>query len=113
MVGRKTEKTRMRRSVKKLRQLMREIRHHHLKDQVKAINQVLRGHYAYYGLGGNHRSLWAIYRNAEKYWYKMLKSRCRKSKMTWEKFNKLKEYYTPKMPQLKLSFYQMQEMAVL
>ena len=31
MVGRKTEKTRMRRNVKKLRQLMREIRHHHLK----------------------------------------------------------------------------------
>ena len=29
----------------------------------------------------------------EKYWYKMLKSRCRKSNMTWEKFNKLKEYY--------------------
>lgn len=113
MVGRKTEKTRMRRSVKKLRQLMREIRHHHLKDQVKAINRVLRGHYAYYGLGGNHRSLWAIYRITEKYWHKMLKSRCRKSKMTWEKFNKLKKYYSPKLPQLKLSFYQMKEMAVL
>ena len=75
MVGRKTEKTRMRRSIKKLQQLMRKIRHHHL----KAINQGLQGHYAYYGLGGNHRSLWAICRIAEKYWCKMLKSRSRKS----------------------------------
>lgn len=69
-VGRKTEKSRFRRSVLKLRQRMREIRHEHLKEQAKIINQILRGHYAYYGLGGNYRSLWAIYRITEKYWYK-------------------------------------------
>jgi len=92
MVGRKTEKSRLKRSVVKLRQLMRDIRHHHPKDQAKSINQVLRGHYAYYGLGGNHRSLWSIYRMVKKYWYKMLRSRCRKSNMTWEKFKKLKDY---------------------
>lgn len=51
MVGRKTEKTRMRRSLTKLRELLREIRHHQVKDQAKSINQVLRGHYNYYGLG--------------------------------------------------------------
>jgi group II intron reverse transcriptase/maturase len=67
MVGRKTEKTRMRRSLTKMRELLREIRHHQVKDQAKSINQVLRGHYNYYGLGGNHRSLWAIYRTTEKH----------------------------------------------
>jgi len=113
MVGRKTEKSRLNRSIKKLRQRMREIRHHHLKEQAKTINQILRGHYAYYGLGGNHRTLWSLYRIAEKYWYKMLKSRCRKSNMTWEKFNKLKEYYPLQLPKLRLSFYQMKTMAVL
>lgn len=113
MVGRKTEKTRMRRSLTKMRELLREIRHHQVKDQAKSINEVLRGHYNYYGLGGNHRSLWAIYRMTEKQWFKMLCSRCRKSNLTWEKFKKLKEYNPLQLPKLKLSFYQMKEMAVL
>ncbi len=42
MVGRKTEKTRLRRSFEKLRELMRTIRHHKVEDQAEAINQVLR-----------------------------------------------------------------------
>jgi len=35
------------------RKLMRKIRPYRLKDQAKEINQAVRGHYAYYGLGGN------------------------------------------------------------
>jgi len=48
MVGRKTEKSRFRRSVRNLCSLMRDIRHYSLKEQTEKINQVLRGHYAYY-----------------------------------------------------------------
>ena len=55
-VGRKTEKSRLRRSMVSLAALMRDIRHWLLKDQVCRLNQVLRGHYAYYGLAGNWRS---------------------------------------------------------
>lgn len=113
MVGRKTEKSRMSRSIKKLRQHRGNIRHPPLKDQAETMNQLLCGDYAYYGLGGNHRALWAIYRIAEKYRYKMLRSRCRKSNMTWERFNHLKEYYPLPLPKLRLSFYQMKAMAVL
>lgn len=113
MVGRKTEKTRLRRSIDKLRELMRDIRHYKLKEQAEAINQVLRGHYAYYGLGGNFSTLWGVYRFVEKYWYRMLCSRGRKHHMNWEKFSKIKEYNPILLPQLKLSFAQMSEMAVL
>jgi group II intron reverse transcriptase/maturase len=52
MVGRKTEKTRIKRGMLKIKMLMRKIMHHPIKEQVKRINQFLRGHYAYYGLGG-------------------------------------------------------------
>jgi RNA-directed DNA polymerase len=52
-VGRKTEKSRLRRSLARLEELMREIRHESVKDQVTSLNQVLRGHYAYYGMAGN------------------------------------------------------------
>jgi RNA-directed DNA polymerase len=53
MVGRKTEKSRFRRSIQGIQSLMREIRHYSLREQGEKINQVLRGHYAYYGVGGN------------------------------------------------------------
>lgn len=112
-VGRKTEKSRLKRSCEKLRELMRTIRHYRLKEQAIAINQILRGHYSYYGLGGNYRSLWKVYRYAEKYWHKMLCSRSWKSYVRWDKFNLIKERYPIQQPKLKLTFAGMQTLAVL
>jgi len=65
MVGRKTEKTRLKRSINKLQELMREIRHWPIKEQTEKINSVLRGHYNYYGMGGNLKSLYKTYHRTE------------------------------------------------
>lgn len=111
-VGRRTEKSRLKRSVDKLKQLM-QIRHEPLKDQIKAINQSLRGHYAYYGLGGNINSLFRIYRHTERYWKKMLSSRSRKSYVNWEKFAKIKKFYPIQQPKLYLPYEDMKRYAVL
>ena len=54
---------------------MRRIRHHPISEQVGEINAVLRGHYAYYGVAGNLRALFKVYRAVERYWRKMLRSR--------------------------------------
>ena len=113
MVGRKTEKSRFKRSADKLFTLMREIRHFSLKDQVGKINQVLRGHYAYYGLGGNMESLIRIQNVTERYWRRMLSSRSRKSHVTWEKFNTLRPLYPLQTPSLSLPFERMQALVVL
>src|SRR5437667_12308546 len=56
-VGWRTDKSRLRRSLAKFHQLLQIIRHEPLKDQAEQINQVLRGHYAYYGIAGNVGSL--------------------------------------------------------
>jgi hypothetical protein len=53
----RTEKSRPKRSLLSLQELMRRIRHYKISDQVGEINIVLRGHYAYYGVAGNLRSL--------------------------------------------------------
>jgi RNA-directed DNA polymerase len=73
----KTDKTRLRRSLANLHQLLQRIRHEPLKAQVAQLNQALRGHYAYYGVAGNLRSLQHLYANVERYWRKMLSSRSR------------------------------------
>src|SRR5437016_2837606 len=90
-VGRKTEKSRLRRSLANLTQLMRDIRHWSLKDQRERLNQVLLGHYAYYGLAGNVRSMLKLYRAVQRYWHKMLCTRSWAASCTWDAFNQLKE----------------------
>jgi len=112
-VGRKTEKIRFRRSNEKLRELMRKIRHCSLKEQSEKINQVLRGHYVYYGLGGNYRSLVKIYNITERYWRKMLCSRSRKGNITWEKFQSIKQAYPLQRPKIFIPYTAMKTLAVL
>ena len=111
-VGHKTEKTRVNRDTK-LGEGMRLIRHWRVKEQVNEINQVLSGHYGYYVLGGNYSALIKVYRYAEKYWRKMLCSCSWKSYMIWERFNKIREYYFLVKPVLRLTYAQMQKVAVL
>jgi hypothetical protein len=113
MVGHKTEKTRFRRSVQHIESLMREIRHYSLREQVEKIKQVLRGHYAYYGVGGNFKSLFRIYRYTERYWHKMLSSRTQKSYITWERFNSLKQVFPLQRPKLSVPYMRMKALAVL
>ena len=61
-VGLRTEKSRLHRSLASLRELMRKMRHLPVEEQVVNLNRVLRGHYAYYGIAGNLRSLYKVYR---------------------------------------------------
>ena len=85
-VGMRTEKSRLRRSLLSLQELMRQIRHHTISEQVGEINAVLRGHYAYYGVAGNIRSLVKVYRVVERYWRRMLCSRSWAGRrLTWER----------------------------
>ena len=113
-VGMRTEKSRLRRSLATLRERMRQIRHFTIKDQAHEINLILRGHYAYYGIAGNLRSLLKVYRTVERYWRKMLQSRSRDGKrLTWEVFSKIKERCPLLRPKLRLPYGKLQALAVL
>jgi group II intron reverse transcriptase/maturase len=113
MVGRKTEKSRLRRSIIKLTEKMREIRHWTIKDQANKINEMLRGHYNYYGMGGNIGSLYRLYSSTEKYWWKMLCSRSWKGYIPWDKFNLIKAENPILRPKIHIPFGKMQSYAML
>src|SRR5260370_16038313 len=66
-VGMRTKKSRLKRSLLSLQELMRRIRHYKISDQAGEINIVLRRHYAYYGVAGNLRSLVKVYRVVARY----------------------------------------------
>ena len=92
---------------------MRRCRHLPIGEQVINLNQVLRGHYAYYGIGGNVRALQRVYRFVERYWYKMLCSRSRKGHFRWDIFHRIKARWPLQRPRLRLPYRQFQAFAVL
>src|SRR6201982_4306298 len=52
-VGLRTEKSRLRRSLMRLQDQIRRMRHLSIREQADILNQMLRGRYAYYGIAGN------------------------------------------------------------
>ena len=113
-VGKRTEKSRLRRSLMSLRDQMRQIRHLTIQEQVDAINVTLRGHYAYYGVAGNIRALQRVYRVVVGYWRKMLRSRSWAGRhFTWVAFNRLIERVLLLRPQLRLPYRALQTLVVL
>ena len=80
--------------------------HKPLKETIKALNRKLKGHYNYYGVTDNSKSMHAFYRQTVMQLYKTLKRRTQKHKLNWEKFYKLIEYMPIAKPQIKVNIYQ-------
>jgi len=59
------------------------------------------------------RALQRIHRNVERYWRKMLNSRNREGRVTWEVFHKIKTHYPLQRPKLALPYPKLQAIAVL
>lgn len=64
-IGMRTEKSRLRRALARLQDQMRRMRHLSIQEQLNHLNQMLRGHYAYYGVAGNLRALLRVHRAVE------------------------------------------------
>jgi hypothetical protein len=112
-VGMRTEKSRLRRSLLSLQDLMRRMRHLPVREQVADLNVVLRGHYAYYGIAGNVRALQKVYRAVVHYWHKMLCSRSRHGYLSWDAFQQILARLPVMRPKLYLPYRALQSLAVL
>jgi len=112
-VGMKTDKTRLNRSCVKMKEILRRIRHIPIKEQAKAINLRLRGHYLYYGVGGNSYCIDHFYNFTLRYWRKALSSRSQNGKVNWDKFHKILENFPLCQPKLALPYELMPRLAAL
>ena len=112
-VGRKTEKARVARCLARLTEVMAIVRHRRLAEQAAEINQILQGHYAYFGMGGNLRTLHRLHRACERCWRRMLSTRSQRGKVTWEKFQKIKQSFPLRRPRLYVPYSRMKSLAVL
>ena len=86
---RKTQAQRMTRKLKELRVEMKKRMHTEVSAQHAWLSQVLRGHDQYYGVIFNGHALGRFHQLVTRQWAHTLRRRSRKSKLNWEKFNKM------------------------
>jgi RNA-directed DNA polymerase len=99
-VKRKTASNRITRFLRKLNLWCQGNRHVPMALQHAQLLRKLRGHYEYYGITGNSRSLSSLHHWAKRTWRKWLSRRSRTSNLTWERFNLLLERYPLPNPRI-------------
>jgi hypothetical protein len=87
----KTRCARLRRAIKAVADWCRGHRHLAVKEQHAALTRRIQGHYNYFGVSGNFRSLFRLFTEVEKAWFKWLRRRSQKNGLNGEKYNKLLE----------------------
>jgi group II intron reverse transcriptase/maturase len=89
----KTRRGRLRRFLGTVGDWCRRHRHLPVKAQHEALTRRVTGHVNYFGVSGNFRSLQLVVEEAKRVWYKWLRRRSQRRRLTWERFNALLARY--------------------
>jgi RNA-directed DNA polymerase len=85
----KTRQARLRRAIQNVADWCRRHRHLPVKEQQAALTRRIQGHFNYFGVSGNSRSLSRFVEEAKWAWYKWLRRRSQQAHLTWGKFGEL------------------------
>jgi group II intron reverse transcriptase/maturase len=99
-VKRKTMSKRLSRAVRSIAQWCRVHRHLPIREQHRKLSQKVRGHYAYYGITANFRSLANFLGAVQRVWRKWLDRRNSRREMDWERFALLWKRYPLPQPRI-------------
>lgn len=89
MLGLKTQRKRLSAALKGMNKWLKGVRNRvPLKDLWRIFAWKLRGHYAYFGVSSNIRSLRSMHYHAKRLLYKWVNKRSQKRSMNWEQFSK-------------------------
>ncbi len=85
----KTRKARLTKIIGNIYDLCRRQRHRSVPEQHKALKRRIQGHFNYFGVNENQRSLSVLVYYAERAWYKWLNRRSQKASLNWKRFRDL------------------------
>ena len=98
-VSRKTSRKKFTAKCKEMNLWLKSIRNLiETKEWWKILRAKLRGHFQYYGVSENYRSINKFYRVTLRMVRKWMNRRSQKRTMSWEKYSKYLEYYTLTKP---------------
>lgn len=105
VVRRKTAKNRLARALQRVTEWCRLHRHDRVSEQAAQLRSKMRGHYNYYGVTGNMRSITAFWRRVERVWRYWLSRRSQRAIVTWQRFGALLKTHPLPTPRLPRSIY--------
>ena len=82
----KTRRASLRRAIQSVTDWCHRHRHLPVKEQHAALTRRLRGHFNYFGVSGNFRSLLLLVEATKRAWYKWLCRRSHRKRLNWERF---------------------------
>ena len=101
----KTRKARLQRMIDRIYRWCRTHRHQSIPAQHSALGRRLRGHYNYFGVNGNTRSLAILDKQAQRAWYKWLQRRSQRTRLTEERFVDLLRDFPLPRPRITVSIW--------
>ena len=99
VIKRKTQGQRVTGKLKTLNEEAKRRRHDPVRDQHRWLCQVLRGHYAYFGLPSNFRALQAFSYHVRRIWFRALYRRSQR-RLTWKAFAELLSRFPLPQPRI-------------
>jgi len=96
----KTRHARLRRSIRAIADWCRRHRHLPVKAQHAALTRRIQGHFNYFGVSGNFRSLLLLVEQAKRAWYKWLRRRSQQAHLNWERFGELLKRFPLPRPRI-------------
>jgi group II intron reverse transcriptase/maturase len=96
----KTRRERLRRTIQSVAEWCRRHRHLPVRVQHAALTRRLRGHFNYFGVSGNLRSLMQLVEQTRRVWFKWLRRRSQRTRLTWERFTVLLTVYPLPRPRI-------------
>lgn len=94
-VMRQTVTKRMRAKLKELKDELRVRLHHPVPETGGWLQAVLRGYYRYYGVPGNSCAMSSFRQQVVRLWYRSLRRRSQRRRLTWERMNRLIRCWLP------------------
>jgi group II intron reverse transcriptase/maturase len=92
---RKTISKRMRAKLAEVKDHLQRCRHLPIPEQGRWLGSVVRGHVAYYAVPGNTDTVAAFRTQVTRHWYKALRRRSQRTRLTWTRMNRLATRWLP------------------
>jgi group II intron reverse transcriptase/maturase len=96
----RTRKARLRRAMMTAYEVCRRQRHLPVPVQHEALRRRIQGHFNYFGVNDNQRSLATLRHHVRRSWYKWLNRRSQRSRLNWERFKDLLRDFPLPNPQV-------------
>jgi RNA-directed DNA polymerase len=96
----KTRCARQQRALRSITEYCRRHRHDSVKTQHAALVRRIRGHFNYFGVNGNLRSLKRLVQSVHRIWLKWLRRRGQRCRLTWERFKALLQCFPLPVPRI-------------